>query len=301
MLRFYKDDVLQKSSPFAQSSRRLLLTLFGGINSWMLCGVCCFLLLSGVLVNVATDALKPVFEKLKPALLNCISNEIFATVFLLILLVLLLWVLKWQANKTLAKDRLAVQKSKTPAVDVLVQFLSELNPATLKTMSDWLAIQAQGGSSTLPLANLEKCPWRMNLTAIDHQLKLLPASRSIDLVVVPSQQSALQWDLFAQVIQQCFGNRVTLYRCNDFLQEPTTADNANYEDLQTVFLLLQKIQQHCAATPLRQVCFDATSGTKICSVAAAMVSLSQSQGMQYVSQGSYEVLSYQLEYSKAEQ
>jgi hypothetical protein len=291
---------LQTYSPLAQHSRRLLLTLFGGISGWTLFSVCCFLLLSGVLVNVATDAVKPVFEKLKPELLNCISNEVFATVLLLIALVLLLMILKWQAHKALTKDRLAVLKSETPAVDVLVQFLSALNPETQKTMADWLAIQAQGVSSTLPLADLEKCPWRMNLTAIEHQIKLLPDGRSIDLVVIPSQQSAPQWDLFAQVILQCFGSRVKLLRCNDFLQEPTTADNANYEDLQTVFLLLQKIQQRCAENPRRIVCFDATSGTKICSVAAAMVSLSQPQGVQYVS-NDYKVQSYQLQYSKAEQ
>lgn len=318
---------MQKYSPLAQHSRRLLLTLFGGISGWTLFSVCCFLLLSGVLVNVATDAVKPVFEKLKPELLNCISNEVFATVLLLIALVLLLMILKWQAHKALTKDRLAVLKSETPAVDVLVQFLSELKEEQTKQLQQLLQTQGMEGQKAQVYLNisdelfafdipdiLKTLPWLMNLLAVRAQFRNESRHRKVlDLVVLTSKESAKQFQLFEELISNLFPGRVRLLLPSQYLREQCFDNIVEFTDMQTLYLQLQRIQQHAKLqSPKQTVCFDATSGSKICSIAASMVSLSQTQGVQYVNeviQGSVEpgkpkefaVQSYQLQYSKAEQ
>ena len=306
---------MQKPSLSTQNSRRMLLTLCGGLNLYLLLIFLVFLVLSGVLVNFASDVLKDMLQSVKlpysEVLPDWINTELVATLVLLIFFMLFLFSLRSAAKTALARDQLTVRVNPTPQVDVLVMFLSKLDQKPNDTQAEpqdplQQQIKSLLKDRTVPLTpldleNINKHPWRMNLAAIMHQLQQLPVQSKLDLVVIPSNNTEVYWPLFDELITKGFAGRVRLHSCSEFLGDNLFCNYADYENLQQLFAIFQKIQHKAyLRQPGSKVCFDATSGTKICSIACAMASLSEEQGLQYVS-NDYKVKCYQLDYTKADE
>lgn len=295
---------MQKPSLSPPNSRRILLTLCGGLNWSVLVLFTLFLLLSGLLVNFASDTIKSALQLVALPNYNGIpewlNTELVAFLVLFIVYFCFLFVLRIKAKKALVSDLLRVDVNRTPYVDVLVMFLSDLHSDPLLQPIEAMVANSTQSCSAHDIENLGKHPWRMNLCAIQNQLHERPPQQKLELVVVTSGDSQSRWSLFKQLVILGFGTQVQVMTCSEFLADPLFSNTADFNDLQQLFSTLQKVQHKASVQqPARQVCFDATSGTKICSIAAAMVSLSQDQGLQYVS-NDYKVKCYEVEYTRAD-
>lgn len=284
---------MSRISPFAIESKRLLTTVFGSASSLSIVVASFMIVLSGVLVNSVYEVTTKELAKL-----GLSYHWIFG--ILLAIFITLLLIMRFFAKRALEREELSVEENRPPHADVLVMFLSPLNDNGLAETSAYISTALPDTSVQDTINNMPQVPWQINFKALQNQLQDREQSRELVVVVQTSAKSLEQWQTFSGLVAALFKDKVKLMLSSAYLNEDTAIDSANFEDLAIIFDTVQKIKiKGKAAKKNNEVLIDITSGTKICTIAGAMVALSKGQRFQYIN-NQHGIKSYNVAYQPVE-
>jgi hypothetical protein len=211
-------------------------------------------------------------------------------------------------------DRLKIEETtKVPGCKVLIVFLSKIKPVHKLEFQNLLETVAGGGTNQSMLERTTRQTisngWRMPFEAIAYHLEratlekvvVIPSKdtypRNTDNELVIDKGTIHDYPLFKQLVEGTCSRDIKLYNAGEI--SISSEHGVDFESFESIYKCLGAIfkwlREQGYNTPTEAM-IDITSGQKVGSSVASVMSLDLDRKVQYVSTNDYTVRSYNVTY-----